>query len=230
MRTRQDGGNRYDQLLGGDGNLISELNDLSLDLVLRAARAARARAGSTHASFDVLAQQPARGTREPGRQRQPDRDDRRTSRSGRRSTACRRRSRRRALAARDSVPSAATCNFERLTSDAFNVNPVTRRDLAAPPARAGRRARSPRAACSRRPAFDVGAGSRCGSPARCASAARAMTAQARRTARSSNGQPLWPDDSLTTSSVTFRAAAVVDAGRSVDAARRRSAAASARRT
>jgi hemoglobin/transferrin/lactoferrin receptor protein len=32
MATRQDGGNRYDQLLGGDGNLISELNDLTLDL------------------------------------------------------------------------------------------------------------------------------------------------------------------------------------------------------
>ena len=30
--TTQDGGNRYDQLLGGDGNLIAELNDLSLDL------------------------------------------------------------------------------------------------------------------------------------------------------------------------------------------------------
>ena len=30
-RTGQDGGERYDQLLGGDGNLVSELNDLSLD-------------------------------------------------------------------------------------------------------------------------------------------------------------------------------------------------------
>ena len=33
MRTVQDDGDRYDQLLGGDGNLISELNDLSLDLL-----------------------------------------------------------------------------------------------------------------------------------------------------------------------------------------------------
>ena len=31
MRADQDDGDRYDQLLGGDGNLISELNDLSLD-------------------------------------------------------------------------------------------------------------------------------------------------------------------------------------------------------
>ena len=33
MRTRQDGANRWDQILGGDGNLIAELNDLQLDLV-----------------------------------------------------------------------------------------------------------------------------------------------------------------------------------------------------
>jgi hypothetical protein len=32
VRTDQDGADRYDQLLGGDGDLISELNDLSLDL------------------------------------------------------------------------------------------------------------------------------------------------------------------------------------------------------
>jgi hypothetical protein len=32
-RTAQDDGKRYDQLLGGDGNLVSDLNDLSLDLL-----------------------------------------------------------------------------------------------------------------------------------------------------------------------------------------------------
>ena len=32
MRTNQDKGDRYDQLLGGDGNRIAQLNDLSLDL------------------------------------------------------------------------------------------------------------------------------------------------------------------------------------------------------
>ena len=30
--TKQDGADRYDQVLGGDGNLISELNDLKLDI------------------------------------------------------------------------------------------------------------------------------------------------------------------------------------------------------
>src|SRR4029450_4540651 len=32
-RTAQDAGKRYDQLLGGDGNPLSDLNDLSLDLL-----------------------------------------------------------------------------------------------------------------------------------------------------------------------------------------------------
>jgi hypothetical protein len=32
MHTQQDDGKRYDQLLGGDGNLIADLRDLSLDL------------------------------------------------------------------------------------------------------------------------------------------------------------------------------------------------------
>ena len=50
MRTDQDDGERYDQLLGGDGNLISDLNDLSLDLALGAPRAAPPRA-VRHASF-----------------------------------------------------------------------------------------------------------------------------------------------------------------------------------
>ncbi len=38
MSSRQDDANRWDQILGGDGNLIAELNDLQLDLGLRAPR------------------------------------------------------------------------------------------------------------------------------------------------------------------------------------------------
>ena len=74
-RTNQDGGERYDQLLGGDGNLISELNDLSLDF--GSVRFERLGAGVR--GFPVahlLAEQPARGARQPGRQRQQHRDDR----------------------------------------------------------------------------------------------------------------------------------------------------------
>ena len=32
VRSRQDNANRWDQTLGGDGNLIAELNDMQLDL------------------------------------------------------------------------------------------------------------------------------------------------------------------------------------------------------
>ena len=75
MRTAQDGGKRYDQLLGGDGNLIAELNDLSLDLF--SVRFERLGVGSFDARLvHLFVQQPARGAREPGRQRQPDGDDR----------------------------------------------------------------------------------------------------------------------------------------------------------
>lgn len=42
-RGRQDGGKRYDQLLGGDGNLVADLQDLTLDLLY--ARYERAGAG-----------------------------------------------------------------------------------------------------------------------------------------------------------------------------------------
>ena len=74
MRSMQDGGDRYDQLLGGDGNLIAELNGLSLDLF--SARLERLGAGwFDEASFTVLAEQPARRAREPGGQRQPHRHD-----------------------------------------------------------------------------------------------------------------------------------------------------------
>ncbi len=53
-RTTQDRGRRYDQLLGGDGNLISELNDLSLDLFT--ARVEQLGAGLfDHATVDLLA-------------------------------------------------------------------------------------------------------------------------------------------------------------------------------
>ncbi len=42
-RGRQNDGKRYDQLLGGDGNLIADVRDLTLDLFF--ARYERLRAG-----------------------------------------------------------------------------------------------------------------------------------------------------------------------------------------
>ena len=75
IRTTQDDGKRYDQLLGGDGNLIADLNDLSLDLL--SLRLERLGVGPfDHASFSYLAEPPARGACEPGRQWQSHGDDR----------------------------------------------------------------------------------------------------------------------------------------------------------
>jgi hypothetical protein len=64
-RTNQDGGERYDQLLGGDGNLISELNDLLARLRVAARRAPR-RPCRLHVAH-LFAEQPARRARQPGR-------------------------------------------------------------------------------------------------------------------------------------------------------------------
>src|SRR6185503_12705258 len=43
LRGQQDGGNRYDQLLGGDGNLVAQLKNLMMDLAY--ARWEKAQAG-----------------------------------------------------------------------------------------------------------------------------------------------------------------------------------------
>ena len=89
--TRQDKAHRYDQELGGDGNLISELNDMTLDLFY--ARLERSGLGwFDHGTLHLFDQQPARRARQPGRPGQPHRGDRATSRNGPRPTRCRARS------------------------------------------------------------------------------------------------------------------------------------------
>ena len=99
----------------------------------------------------------------------------------------------------------ADANFEKLTSDAFNVNPVSG-------AISPRRPRVPdnahftQGGVYAQTTFDV-------RPERLRLAGALRYGGARYTARAAdspvvNGQPLWPDDSLTTSSVTFRASAV----------------------
>ena len=126
---------------------------------------------------DLLAEQPARGAREPGGQRQPDGDDRPRARADdgpRRPGGVRRSSSRRGTPLRFG----ADVNFERLTSDAFNVNPVSgaitpRRPRVPDNARLhpGRRVRADHV---RRPCPIA-----CGSSARCATAARGIRAEGR---------------------------------------------------
>ena len=74
LRTRQDGANRWDQMLGGDGNLIAELNDLQLDLAYVRVETSEGRLVRPRVGH-LLVQHAARRTREPGRPGQPDRHD-----------------------------------------------------------------------------------------------------------------------------------------------------------
>lgn len=200
--ARQNGGDRYDQLLGGDGNLIAQLNDLTLDLFY--ARLERSGLGwFEHGSVTYAANsqreervnQGGNGSRTATVGHEPERT---TSHAIQGSLN-------RTLAARGSLQIGGDMQFEELTSDAFNVDPVTG-------AVAPRRPRIPSGATFRQggvfaqTAFDarpdrlrlVGA-VRLGGAAYRASAAEAPLV---------DGAALWPDDSFSTSSFTFRAGAI----------------------
>ena len=202
MRTNQDRGKRYDQLLGGDGNLISDLNDLSLDLF--SARMERLGAGwfddasviySLNSQREERVNQGGNGNPTATIGHEPER----TTVHGVQAAFAK------AISTRHSVRFGADVNFERLTSDAFNVNPVSG-------ATSPRRPRVPdnahftQGGVYAQTTFDV-------RPDRLRLAGALRYGGARYTAKAAdspvvNGQPLWPDDSLTTSSVTFRASAV----------------------
>jgi hemoglobin/transferrin/lactoferrin receptor protein len=203
MRSNQVGGKRYDQLLGGDGNLISDLNDLSLDLF--SARVERLGAGwFDHASviYSLNSQREERvnqgGNGNPAATigHEPER----TTVHGIQAVFTRQ------VSARQSLRFGGDANFEGLTSVAFNVNPATA-------ASAPRRPRVPDGAryiqggVYAQTTVDV-------RPDRFRLVGAMRYGGARYTAEAADsplvdGQPLWPDDSLTTSSVTFRASAVM---------------------
>ena len=144
-RTNQDNGERYDQLLGGDGNLISELNGLSLDLFY--ARIERLNTGVRLRVAHLLAEQPARRAGESGGQRQQHRDDRpRTGADDRQRTSGQVASR---------CPHERNCRRRRCLLRASGLGGIQRQpgyqrgiDPPSPRARSGD---FRRAACSRRP-------------------------------------------------------------------------------
>ena len=202
-RGQQDGGDRYDQLLGGDGNLISELNDLSLDFgSVRLERLGTGFADHLALTYSLNSQREERvnqggnGNATATIGHEPER----TTVHGVQGTLSTQLSRRAAMTA------GADVYLERLTSDAFNVNPVTGVVSA-------RRPRVPDGATFRQggayvqSTFDavpdrvrlLGA-VRFGGVSYKARAADSPLAA---------GLPLWPDDSLTASSPTFRASAVM---------------------
>jgi outer membrane receptor protein involved in Fe transport len=202
-RTFQDGGDRYDQLLGGDGNLISELNGLSLDLF--SARVERLNIGPFgHASLTYSLNSQREERVNQGGNGNPAAtigyEPERTTVNGVHGSATAQLSRRQTLTIGGDV------YFEKLTSEAFNVNPTTN------------------AVSPRRPRVPDGATYRQGGVyaqstyeampdrLRLVGSLRFGGASYRARAADSpivNNAPLWPDDSLGVSDVTFRAVAVM---------------------
>ena len=122
QRTFQDGGDRYDQLLGGDGNLISELNGLSLDLF--SACVDRLNVGPfEHASLTYSLNSQREERVNQGGNGNPAAtigyEPERTTVNGVHGAVTAQLSRRQMLTVGGDV------YLEKLTSEAFNVNPAT---------------------------------------------------------------------------------------------------------
>lgn len=201
-RTNQDGGRRYDQLLGGDGNLIANLNDLSLDLFsLKIERLGAGWFDSGSVSYSVNSQREERvnqggnGSRTATIGHEPERTTAHAIQAGATKQ----------ISPRQSLRLGADVQFEGLTCDAFNVNPLTGASSPRRP-RVPSGARYTHGGVFAQTSFDV-------RPDRLALMGALRYGGARYTAHASdspvvNGQPLWPDDALSASSVTFRASAV----------------------
>jgi hemoglobin/transferrin/lactoferrin receptor protein len=203
FRSTQDGGDRYDQLLGGDGNLISELNDLSMDLF--SARFELLGAGFfDHASIGYSLNNQREERVNQGGNGNPTatigHEPERTTAQGVQGVLTKQ------FSPRNSLSFGGDVYFEKLTSDSFNVNPTTG-------AVSARRPRVPSGATFTQGGmfvqsiYDVKP-----DRVRLIGALRAGAAHYEAHASDSpivNGQPLWPDDSLSAGSVTFRAAGVI---------------------
>jgi hemoglobin/transferrin/lactoferrin receptor protein len=202
MRTFQDDGDRYDQLLGGDGNLISELNGLSLDL-FSARFETLGTGGFDHASFTYSLNSQREERVNQGGNGNPNatigHEPERTTAHGLQGVLTKQ------LSPRATLSFGGDVYFEHLTSDSFNVNPVTN------------------AVTPRRPRVPDGATFTQGgvfaqsiydlSPDKVRLIGSLRVGGASYEAKASdspivNGQPLWPDDSLSVANVTFRVASV----------------------
>jgi hemoglobin/transferrin/lactoferrin receptor protein len=202
-RTVQDGGDRYDQMLGGDGNFISELNDMSLDLL--STRLERLGAGpfehvavtySLNSQREERVNQGGNGNPTATIGQEPER----TTVNGVHGAATSQLSNRQTLTVGGDI------YFETLTSEAFNVNPVTN------------------VITERRPRVPDGATYRQGG-VYAQTAYEAMPSRVRLVGSvryggahyeahavdspATSAGPLWPDDSLGVSDVSFRASAVI---------------------
>lgn len=202
-RSHQDDGKRYDQLLGGDGNLIADLKDLTLDLFY--AKYQRIGLGwfdQLTATYSYNAQREERvnqgGNGNP--RASITHEYERTRVHGFQAQATKQiGNRQRLLVGGEFYP-------ERISAPSYSVDPVSG-------ATAVRRGRVPDNAGYRSGAayvqdtFDA-------VPDRLQVTLSGRYGGASYESRAAdsplpNGQPLWPDDSLTVSNFTFRAGAVV---------------------
>lgn len=201
--TRQNKAHRYDQELGGDGNLISELNDMTLDLFY--ARLERSGLGwfdhgtftySINSQREERVNQGGQGSRTAAIAHEPERT---TSNAVQGALN-------KALSSRASLQVGGDIQLENLTSDSFNVNPVTGAVSARRP-RVPSNATFNQGGLYAQTAFDA-------VPDRLRIVGAVRTGHVKYEAHASdapvvNGRPLWPDDSFSNNSVTFRAGAIM---------------------
>jgi hemoglobin/transferrin/lactoferrin receptor protein len=204
MSSRQNGANRWDQILGGDGNMIAELNDLELDLAY--VRIEKVAAGffdrfSATYSFDTQREervnQGGQGDATANVVHQPER----TTVNGLQFNATR------TLSSRSSLLIGGDMYFEAHDSDGFDVNPVTGATVKSLP-RVPDGATYKQGGIFAQANFDakpdllvITGALRAGFNRYKAEAADAPLL--------ANGQPMWPDDSLSSNNVTFRVGAVI---------------------
>jgi outer membrane receptor protein involved in Fe transport len=201
LSSRQDGANRWDQILGGDGNLIAELNDLQLDLFYARLESLTAgwfdRASATY-SFNTQREervnQGGNGNPAAAIVHQPER----TTVNGLQFNASKE------FSSRYSLLVGGDVYFESSSSDSFDVNPATGATTVGRP-------RVPSGATYRQGGvfgqttvavvpdkFVLTGAARFGFNAYRAQQADAPVV---------GGRPLWTDDSLDTTNLTFRAGA-----------------------
>ena len=203
LSSRQDGANRWDQILGGDGNLISELNDLQLDLFYVRVESLSAgffdRASATY-SFNTQREERVNQGGNGNPNATIGHEPERTTVNGLQFNASKQ------VSPRQSLLVGGDMYFEGLTSESFDVNPVTS-------AVSPRRPRVPDGANYKQGGF-FGQLSFDAKPDLLVLTGAVRVGFNTYSAKASdapivNGRPLWPDDSLDTASATFRAGAAL---------------------
>lgn len=198
-RSQQPNGKRYDQLLGGDGNLVADLNDLSLDLFY--VRYQRFGAGwfdqvtatySFNSQYEERVNQGGNGNPRASITHEPER----TNVHGFQAQATKR------IGNRHDVQLGGEYYPERVDAPSFAYNPVTG-------ATTIRRGRVPDNASYKSGGLYAGdVFEAVPDRLQVTLNARASWASYRSLAADSplvGGKPLWPDDSLSVSNATFRA-------------------------